>query len=107
MKPPQLNTAVRLVSQLALPCAQHDKFRSLHNLAYLLKVNGVDEVQMIVTSADRVLPHIQTVTTYASDFNEVQTIELDGDDVDEVQEVFTVVKDPELDAPEHEVQVGY
>lgn len=66
-----------------------------------MKVDGVDEVQMIVTSADRVLPHIQTVTTYADDFNEVQSIELDGDDVDEVQEVYTVVTDPV-----HEEQVG-
>ena len=51
----------------------------------------MDEVQMIVTSADRVVPHVQTVTTYANDFNEVQTIELDGDDIDEVQYVHTEV----------------
>ena len=48
---------------------------------------------MIVTSADRVVPHVQTVTTYANDFNEVQTIELDGDDIDEVQYVHTEVTD--------------
>lgn len=53
------------------------------------KVDGVDEVQMIVTSADRVLPHVQTVTTYASDFDEVQTIDVDGDDIDEWQYVST------------------
>lgn len=57
----------------------------------LRKVTGVDEVQMIVTSADRVVPHVQTVTTYASDFDEVQTIELDGDDTDEQQYVYTNV----------------
>lgn len=44
---------------------------------------------MIVTTADRVLPHVQTVTTYAADFDEVQTIELDGDDIDEWQYVYT------------------
>lgn len=46
---------------------------------------------MIVTSADRVVPHVQTVTTYANDFNEVQTIALDGDDIDEIQYVHTEV----------------
>lgn len=55
------------------------------------QVDGVDEVQMIVTSADRVQPHVQTVTTYAADFDEVQTIELDGDDVDEWQYAYTDV----------------
>lgn len=43
---------------------------------------------MIVTSADQVQPHVQTVTTYAADFDEVQTIELDGDDVNEWQYAF-------------------
>lgn len=46
---------------------------------------------MIVTSADRVRPHVQTVTTYAADFDEIQTIELDADDVDEWQYAFTNV----------------
>lgn len=44
---------------------------------------------MIVTSADRVVPHVQTVTTYASDFDEVQAIQLDADDIDELQFAFT------------------
>lgn len=43
---------------------------------------------MIVTSADRVQPHVQTVTTYAADFDEVQTIALDADDVDEWQYAY-------------------
>lgn len=51
----------------------------------------MDEVQMIVTSADEVRPHVQTVTTYAADFDEVQTIELDADDIDEKQYVYTDV----------------
>lgn len=46
---------------------------------------------MIVTSADQVQPHVQTVTTYAADFDEVQTIELDADDVDEWQYAYTDV----------------
>lgn len=46
---------------------------------------------MIVTSADQVRPHIQTVTTYAADFDEVQKIELDADDVDEWQYAYTNV----------------
>lgn len=46
---------------------------------------------MIVTSADQVQPHVQTVTTYAADFDEVQTIELDGDDLDEWQYAYTDV----------------
>lgn len=46
---------------------------------------------MIVTSADQVRPHVQTVTTYAADFDEVQTIELDADDVDEWQYAYTDV----------------
>lgn len=57
-------------------------------VAAVSKVDGVDEVQMIVTSADRVRPHIQTVTTYAADFDEVQTIALDADDVDEWQYAY-------------------
>lgn len=48
---------------------------------------------MIVTSADEVRPHVQTVTTYAADFDEVQTIELDADDIDEKQYVYTDVSD--------------
>lgn len=62
---------------------------------YLLlasKVDGVDEVQMIVTSADQVRPHVQTVTTYAADFDEVQLIELDADDIDEWQYAYTDVE---------------
>lgn len=51
----------------------------------------MDEVQMIVTSADQVRPHMQTVTTYAADFDEVQTVELDADDVDEWQYAYTDV----------------
>lgn len=47
---------------------------------------------MIVTSADQVRPHIQTVTTYAADFDEVQKIELDADDIDEWQFVYTDVE---------------
>lgn len=46
---------------------------------------------MIVTSADQVRAHVQTVTTYAADFDEVQTFELDADDVDEWQYAFTNV----------------
>lgn len=46
---------------------------------------------MIVTSADQVRPHVQTVTTYAADFDEVQTVELDADDVDERQFAYTDV----------------
>lgn len=46
---------------------------------------------MIVTSADKVLPHIQTVTTYAADYDEVQKIALDADDIDEWQYVYTDV----------------
>lgn len=57
----------------------------------LEKVNGVDEVQMIVTSADQVRAHVQTVTTYAADFDEVQKFELDANDVDEWQYAFTNV----------------
>lgn len=67
---------------------------SANIIVALMKVDGVDEVQMVVTSADRVVPHVQTVTTYASDFDEVQTIELDGDDIDEVQYVHTHVNTP-------------
>lgn len=59
--------------------------------SFVGKVDGVDEVQMIVTSADRVRPHVQTVTTYAADFDEIQTIELDADDVDEWQYAYTNV----------------
>lgn len=44
-----------------------------------------------MTSADEVRPHVQTVTTYAADFDEVQLIELDADDVDEWQYVYTDV----------------
>lgn len=47
---------------------------------------------MIVTSADQVRPHVQTVTTYAADFDEVQLIELDADDVDEWQYAYTDVE---------------
>ena len=59
--------------------------------SFVGKVDGVDEVQMIVTSADHVRPHVQTVTTYAADFDEIQTIELDADDVDEWQYAYTNV----------------
>lgn len=79
----------------------------LQILPFFLKVDGVDEVQMIVTSADRVVPHVQTVTTYAADFDEVQAIELDGDDIDEAQYAYTDV--PSLtDSPstDNEVQVS-
>ena len=58
---------------------------------------------MIVTSADRVVPHVQTVTTYASDFDEVQTVELDGDDIDELQYVHTDISGS---GPVTEVQVS-
>lgn len=74
-------------------CPATDRFPNTPMMlrCYLPKVDGVDEVQMIVTSADRVVPHVQTVTTYAADFNEVQTIELDGDDIDEWQHAYTEV----------------
>lgn len=52
-------------------------------------MDGVDEVQMITTTADEVRSHVQTVTTYGADFDEVQTIALDADDVDEWQYAFT------------------
>ena len=65
--------------------------RSTVTGSFVGKVDGVDEVQMIVTSADRVRPHVQTVTTYAADFDEIQTIELDADDVDEWQYAYTNV----------------
>lgn len=67
-------------------------------------MDGVDEVQMIVTSADRVVPHVQTVTTYANDFNEVQTIALDGDDIDEIQYVHTEVADAVTEVQVRELQ---
>ena len=64
-------------------------------------MDGVDEVQMIVTSADQVRPHVQTVTTYAADFDEVQTIELDADDIDEWQYVFTNVANTVYESQVH------
>lgn len=47
---------------------------------------------MIVTTADQVHPHIQTVTTYAADFDEVQQISLEADDVNEWQYAYTNVQ---------------
>ena len=62
-------------------------------------VTGVDEVQIITSMADEVLPEIQTVTTTATDYNEEQVIRISADDGDEVQAVRT-----EVDA-RYEVQV--
>lgn len=56
---------------------------------------------MVVTSADQVRPHVQTVTTYAADFDEIQTIELDGDDVDEWQYAFTDVAETVYESQVH------
>lgn len=64
-------------------------------------MTGVDEVQMITTSADHVRPHIQTVTTYAADFDEVQRIEIDADDIDEWQFAYT-----DIDRTIYESQVS-
>lgn len=68
---------------------------------FIWKVTGVDEVQMIITSAENVRPHIQSVTTYAADFDEVQRIEIDADDVDEWQFAYT-----DIDRTIYESQVS-
>jgi hypothetical protein len=54
-------------------------------------VAGVDEVQLIVTTADEVVPAIQTITTYASDYNEKQSIALDATRIPEVQVLRTTL----------------
>lgn len=62
-------------------------------------VTGVDEVQIITSMADEVLPEIQTVTTTAVDYNEEQVIRITGEDGDEVQTIRTET------AARYEVQV--